>query len=119
MKICKWTTGVRYILSFFFAVFAGICLAQAPLEQDPVPEKCAAIYIEQMQHKKLGIYGGRQYFEYWLESRKKAIESQPYRYRTQANGVRMIPVVVHVIHDGSPIGEGSNIPFSQIEAQIE
>lgn len=119
MEICHWKTGIRFILSFFFAVFGSICLAQHPMEQDPVVEKCAVGYLERLQQKKLGIYGGKEYFEHWLEGRKRTLENQPHRYRTQANGVRTIPVVVHVIHDGSPVGQGSNIPFSQIEAQIE
>src|SRR5690606_1320210 len=123
MKICKWIVGIRFILSFFFSFSGTIALAQhfsgTAMAQDSAREQCAANYIEQIQSKELGIYGSRQYFEHWIEDRKNTIKSEPYRYRTQANGVRLIPVVIHVIHNNSPIGEGANIPYSQIEAQIE
>ena len=35
------------------------------------------------------------------------------------NGVYIIPVVVHVIHDGEPIGTGDNISYARIQSQIE
>ena len=33
--------------------------------------------------------------------------------------VYVVPVVVHVIHNGEAIGEGSNLPAAQIRSQIE
>ncbi len=39
--------------------------------------------------------------------------------RTAATEPRIIPIVVHVIHNGTGIGESANIPLEQIEAQIE
>ncbi|WP_291726529.1 T9SS-dependent choice-of-anchor J family protein [Bernardetia sp.] len=35
------------------------------------------------------------------------------------DGVYIIPIVVHVIHDGEPIGTGDNISYALIESQIE
>ncbi|WP_338763686.1 choice-of-anchor J domain-containing protein [Bernardetia sp. ABR2-2B] len=35
------------------------------------------------------------------------------------NGVYIIPVVVHVVHDGEAIGTGDNISYARIESQIE
>lgn len=81
-------------------------------------EQCAATYIEHLQEEKLGIYGSKEFFETWmngqLDQRKKNATSIA---RTQ-NGPRIIPVVVHVIHNGTAEGVGTNIPLSQIEAQI-
>jgi hypothetical protein len=81
-------------------------------------EKCAHVLIEKMQEEKLGIYGSREYFETWItgkiDQKKKNATAQQ---RTQADP-RLIPVVVHVIHNGTPVGSGANIPLSQIEAQI-
>src|SRR5690554_4751411 len=119
MRFFEWPGGIRFILSFFFALLGSIGFPHMLLGQDSVLEKCGAPYMEQKQNQQLGIYGSKQYFENWLVDKKKAIKNQPYRYRTQADGVRKIPVVVHVIHDGSPIGVGPNIPFAQIESQIE
>lgn len=81
-------------------------------------EKCAATYIEHLQEERLGIYGSKDFFETWmngqLEQRKK---NAPAIARTQ-NGTRVIPVVVHVIHNGTAVGTGTNIPTGQIETQI-
>jgi hypothetical protein len=81
-------------------------------------EKCAHVLIEKMQEEKLGIYGSKEYFETWItgkiDQKKKNATAQQ---RTQADP-RLIPVVVHVIHNGTPVGSGANIPLSQIEAQI-
>lgn len=81
-------------------------------------EKCAHVLMEKMQEEKLGIYGTKEYFETWIS--KEISEKKKYfnpLQRTQAEK-RVIPVVVHVIHNGTPEGSGANIPFSQIEAQI-
>ena len=113
---------IRFVLSFFFVFWVNISIAQ---QINAVPgdvqffEKCAATYIEQKQVDQLGIYGSREYFEVWLQERKREMQRSPYRFRTQADGKRQIPVVVHVIHNGTPIGEGANIPLSQIQAQID
>ncbi|MEX2591909.1 MAG: choice-of-anchor J domain-containing protein [Anditalea sp.] len=114
---------IRLILSFFFAFLGNALFAQnfsgPPIEQDNSDEKCAANYIEEKQIGKLGVFGTRDYFEFWVEDKKEDLRKQPYNFKTEANGNRKIPVVIHVIHNGTPIGEGANIPFSQIQAQID
>lgn len=81
-------------------------------------EKCAHVLIEKMQEEKMGIYGSKEFFESWINKeisqKKKNFNPQQ---RTQAER-RLIPVVVHVLHNDTPEGTGNNIPFSQIEAQI-
>lgn len=52
-------------------------------------------------------------FEKWL--RQRIINSK--NKRTTAEVVT-IPVVVHVIHNGEPVGQGTNISKAQIESQI-
>ncbi|WP_200978450.1 M43 family zinc metalloprotease [Echinicola sp. 20G] len=80
-------------------------------------DKCATPLVEAQQLQELGLFGSKEYFESWIndkiESRKKSLS-----LRTAADEVRVIPVVVHVIHNGEAIGNGANIPLSQIEAQI-
>jgi len=114
--------GIRLILSLFFVLWINVVYGQHktanPVAQQFFDEKCAATYIEQKQADQLGLYGTRDYFEVWVQDKKKEIRRSPYSFRTQADGKRLIPVVVHVIHNGTPIGQGANIPFSQIEAQI-
>lgn len=81
-------------------------------------EQCAATHLEQMQEQQLGIYGSREYFESWMEGKISENRKKPQSQLRTANEVRVIPVVVHVIHTGSPLGTGTNIPLSQIESQI-
>ena len=60
-------------------------------------------------------------FENWIQAK-----IQERRIRTLAQGlaqteaeVLTIPIVVHVIHNGEAVGEGSNISEAQIQSQIQ
>ena len=81
-------------------------------------EKCAHVLMEKMQEEKLGLYGSREFFESWItkeiSQKKKSFNPQQ---RIQADK-RVIPVVVHILHNGTPEGSATNIPISQIESQI-
>lgn len=55
-----------------------------------------------------------QAFEDWL-ARKMAEAPGSHAQRD----VLTIPVVIHVIHNGEPIGSGANIPLSQVQSQME
>lgn len=65
--------------------------------------KNQAEYIQRMQK-----------FEQWMD---KKIKNRS-QLRTKEDVIYQIPVVVHVIHNGEAVGEGSNIPFNQIADQI-
>lgn len=80
-------------------------------------EKCAHILIETMIEKEMGYFGSRDFFEDWINTKIQIKQSTPQILRTQ-EGPRLIPVVVHVIHNGSSVGLGANIPDSQIFEQI-
>lgn len=75
------------------------------------------IYQSKAQHKQKPArcipHSSSPDFEQWLQ-RKLA---NPDNQRTTAEVVT-IPVVVHVIHKGEPVGEGTNISKAQIESQI-
>lgn len=47
------------------------------------------------------------------------IRSNGSERRASLDGVMRIPVVVHVVHNGEPIGVGPNITAAQVNAQIE
>jgi hypothetical protein len=81
-------------------------------------EKCAAVFLEKVQEEELGIYGTREYFETWLSGKIQEAESRPPSVLRIQQDPKIIPVVVHVIHNGTALGEGANIPQAQIEAQI-
>ncbi|WP_297336379.1 M43 family zinc metalloprotease [Algoriphagus sp.] len=81
-------------------------------------EKCGHDIIEKMIEKDLGYFGTRDFLENWMEGEIEKRRSQPQILSRIQNEVRKIPVVVHVIHRGEEIGQGTNIPLAQIEAQI-
>lgn len=57
-------------------------------------------------------------FEEWL-SRKKTSQRKSLEKRQQQESHYTIPVVVHIIHNGEPVGEGANIPTEQVLSQIK
>lgn len=80
-------------------------------------ESCGAYHLEEYLQEKYRFPNQTEAFEVWMK--EKIVESrrnQPIK-RSQENG-RVIPVVVHVFHNGTPIGTDSNIPLEQIESQI-
>jgi len=110
---------MRLVLSFFFLIFSSPLFSQIILGGSPVhqhDEKCGAVYLEQKQAAELGVYGTPEYFESWMQGMLKEEAVKP-SMRAQQE-VRTIPVVIHVIHNGTPIGEGANIPLAQIQSQI-
>ena len=121
MKRILLILRMRLVLSFFFLIFSSPLFAQimmgtSPLHQHQHDEKCGAVYLEQKQAAELGIYGTPEYFESWMQGRLREEALKP-SLRTMQE-VRRIPVVVHVIHNGTPVGEGANIPLAQIQSQI-
>ena len=82
-------------------------------------EKCATVFLEKQQEEILGIFGTREYFESWVLDKKSTLDERNKTNRKNDEPVRKIPVVVHVIHNGTAIGTGANIPDEQIFSQIE
>jgi hypothetical protein len=70
------------------------------------------------EQNKPGFQQRQARFENWLQKKIATRKSLQYnRSRTQA--VYQIPIVVHVIHNGEPVGVGRNIPDAQILSQIQ
>lgn len=98
-----------------YIVFSGLALALPSLSvllygQD----RCATVAYNKSLHANPTLY--QIEFEEWLTkknttslSRMSRQEVAPYR----------IPVVVHIIHNGEPIGTGANISEEQIHSQIK
>ncbi|WP_243431452.1 M43 family zinc metalloprotease [Algoriphagus lutimaris] len=80
--------------------------------------KCAHTFLEAKQEKELGFFGTKQYFESWVDQKIEARKANP-QISSRANSeLRLIPVVVHIVHNGQAEGVGSNVPTSQILEQI-
>ncbi|EMR04320.1 zinc-dependent metalloproteinase lipoprotein, family [Cesiribacter andamanensis AMV16] len=58
-------------------------------------------------------------FERWIEDKIVAHKQKQSSASRQAGTVYRIPVIVHVVHNGEPIGTGPNIMAAQVYSQIE
>lgn len=81
-------------------------------------ERCGTVPYMQKLFEKKNIKQDKEQFEQWLQTkisqRKQRLQTQ----RQQA-GPYKIPVVVHVVHNGEPVGTGINISDAQILSQID
>jgi hypothetical protein len=80
-------------------------------------ERCGTVPYMDMLRKEGKWLQTDDQFESWLAQRMKQREQLEEVQRTQSDPY-LIPVVVHVIHNGEPVGTGSNIPDAQIFSQI-
>lgn len=82
--------------------------------------KCGVPHYQELQKKLHPQLENKEGFEEWIAEKAK-------RKNRKANGtlrqaqqiVYQLPVVVHVIHKGEPVGTGTNISNNQIIRQLE
>jgi hypothetical protein len=80
-------------------------------------ERCAQVALEKMKHPE-AFQKREEAFEKWIKHKIESAGSTLKNGRTQA-GPYIIPVVVHVIHNGESVGNGTNISDAQILSQID
>jgi len=98
---------------FFFTTLL-FCIAHLSFSQD----RCATVYYEELLHLKNPKKESSQQFENWM--RQKVTLRTLEAGRTQeTQATYVIPVIVHIIHNGEAIGTGTNLSVSQIESQID
>lgn len=79
-------------------------------------DRCATVpYMQNLLEKKR-VPQKTEQFEQWLQT--KISQRKNRNLRTQV-GPYKIPVVIHVIHNGTSIGSGINISDAQIVSQLE
>ncbi len=84
---------------------------------------CQTSETEYYQNNKEKV-AGSEAFEKRLNSyviqKRKEVKNNPLLYKIQkTESTYRIPIIVHVIHNGEEIGEGTNISAAQIYGQIE
>jgi len=80
-------------------------------------EKCGHTFLEAQQEKELGVFGSKAFFEDWITKKIVEKNSKPQIAKIQATP-KLIPVVVHVLHNGTAVGVEANISDAQIFEQI-
>jgi hypothetical protein len=98
----------RYIL--LFSIFTLSSVSFLSFAQ----ERCGTVQYSKLLHSNPLLQ--KIQFENWLAEQK--LRRQSGRQARQQATAYQIPVVVHIIHNGEPVGIGPNIPEAQVLSQI-
>lgn len=124
----------KLLYSLFFIFMASSILWSQPIKKHipTVPPSLKDVFhphLHQKQaHDRCGFVNSNRFNsperKAWLAQWEKALQSkmaERKRNRTQGTEetVYVVPVIVHVIHNGEPVGEGANISAEQVYSQIE
>ncbi|HYC86635.1 MAG TPA: M43 family zinc metalloprotease [Chryseosolibacter sp.] len=107
-------------LSVFALVFFSVTLccsvvnAQTAVDGEP----CGTMEQDRLSRLKHPDRGSLEEFEHFIQEKIHELEEARANGRTQAIVVT-IPIVVHVVHNGEPLGSGTNLSQAQVQAQIE
>lgn len=81
-------------------------------------DRCGTVKYEELRHLKNPTLEENLQFENWLHQKLTQRPLEMQRTQQTENATYVIPVVIHVIHNGEPIGTGINISDDQIISQI-
>ena len=102
--------ALRYIL------FSGIALAASSfILHSQAQDRCGTVQYNKSIHPDYQDH--KITFERWLSERQTPAFRLPGGGRRQTAPYK-IPIVVHIVHNGEPIGTGANIPEAQVLSQI-
>jgi len=97
-----------------YLLFA-LCVIPLNLSAQKQPVRCFTMEADSIMHSEHPRLESLDDFEHQLQ---KHIQSAHKNHRFQGD-VYLIPVVVHVVHNGESIGTGRNISMAQIQSQID
>lgn len=82
-------------------------------------QRCSTMEAEKMRVTDARVLPGNEFFESWIADKFNEERSKLVPFGTHGSGdPDLIPVVVHVIHNGEAYGTGVNITDEQIFSQI-
>lgn len=91
--------------------------ADHTFQYDP-SKKCLTMEVDASLRNRNARIGTIDDFEQDLQNNIKAYKERLRTSRTQAV-IYTIPVIVHIIHNGEPVGTGPNITAAQVQSQID
>lgn len=99
----------RIIFTTLFFLLAHLSFSQ---------DRCSTIQYEEQRKVKNPKKESTQQFEEWI--RNRSIQRTMETGRTQdTKATIVIPIVVHIIHNGEAVGTGTNLSVAQIQSQID
>ena len=81
-------------------------------------ERCGTVAYEKLRQLRNPAHETTEQFEKWM-SEKMVRKSQALKNGCVQGGSYVVPVVVHVIHNGEAVGVGTNISDAQVLSQIK
>lgn len=82
------------------------------------PEPCATMEMDSLLRARYPRMGSLQDFEKLLQTKIQEREVLQKSGRTTLE-VLTIPIIVHIVHNGEAVGQGTNLSAAQVQAQIE
>lgn len=115
----------NFLSTFFYSFILSILTGSVLLiSQDTFAQRtCQTSETEYYLNNKDAV-AGSEVFENKLNGyiiqKEKKLKNNPSIHKVQTTeATYRIPIIVHIIHNGEPIGEGSNISTAQVYGQIE
>ncbi len=108
----------RLYVSLCFVSGLTFLLFLSPLSGS-AQDRCGTVKYEQMIHPQGPKLNKEAQFEKWVKDRISENKLSNFGIqRTEAMSYT-IPVVVHIIHNGEAVGNGTNISDAQVQSQID
>lgn len=102
--------GVAFLILFWIAYQSDA--------QTILPRTCATMEQDSINRAKYPQRGTLADFEYDLQQKIQELEARSKGKRTEAV-LLTIPIVFHIVHNGEPVGTGTNLSTAQVQSQIE
>lgn len=80
-----------------------------------INEKCGTVQLEELLRKSNPERPSKEEFENWMKNARSTYKKSA----GEKQSIITIPVVVHVIHNGEPVGTFPNISDEQVMSQID
>ena len=101
---------------FLLAISLFFAFATSSFSQVPAPRTCATMEQDSINRLRYPQRGSITDFENFIQQKIREIEILGRSGRTQA--LLRVPIIVHVVHNGEPVGNGPNLSLAQVQAQL-
>ena len=105
-------TKMKNFISIIISTFCLLFTFQNLIAQSQVLEECGFDY------KRVILLQDPNYLKLEIESEMKIAQYLSQNQSRSSHSIYTIPVVVHVLHTGQPIGTSYNISDAQIQSAI-
>lgn len=109
-------TRIFFTTCYLLMMSAGLINAQIDLSK-PV-RRCATMEQDSINRVLFPERGTLNEFEDAVQQKIREISARTKTGRIETSTIT-IPIIVHVIHNGEPVGTGANISQAQVQSQID